>query len=81
MNREQVERLLKRIADTTSDEISCSDCFELLSAGVDLELAGRTDAPVWQRLSQHLDQCGVCREEYDTLRDFLREEDGPEGPR
>jgi len=60
--------------DLAAEEISCSECFELLSVGVERELAGTTLAPVLTRLAQHLGQCGVCREQYETLRDFVRSE-------
>jgi hypothetical protein len=79
MNTDRLEQLLRRIAATRSEEISCSDCFELLATGVELELAGNMDDPVWTRLAQHLGQCGVCHEEYEVLRDFVREESQPEG--
>jgi predicted anti-sigma-YlaC factor YlaD len=69
-----VERLLRYVSDTEAEEISCSECFELLSVGVELELAGATSAPGLTRLAKHLGQCGVCRAEYETLRDFVRSE-------
>jgi aspartyl/asparaginyl-tRNA synthetase len=69
-----IERLLRDASDTEAEEISCSECFDLLSPGVELELSGSTSAPVLMRLAQHLRHCGVCREEYETLRDFLRSE-------
>ena len=78
MDRNLVEGLLRRLADTEVDEISCSECFDLTSTGVELELAGATSEPAVARLAQHLGQCGVCREEYETLRDFVRSES--EGP-
>ena len=56
------------------EEISCSECFDLLSAGVELELAGATWEPGLARLGRHLGQCRVCRDEYETLRDFVRVE-------
>lgn len=81
MDRHLVERLLQKVSDTEVEEISCSECFELLSTGVELELAGATAAPVFARLAQHLGQCGVCREEFETLRDFVRaESEGPTPP-
>ncbi len=69
-----IERLLRHVSDTEAEEISCSECFELLATGVELELAGATSAPLFTRLAQHLGQCGVCREEYETLRDLVRSE-------
>lgn len=81
MNRDQLERLLRRIADTESDEISCSECFDLLPIAVELELAGTEETTVTSRLARHLGQCSVCREEYEVLRDFVREEHRPDAAR
>ena len=81
MNRDQLERLLRRIADTESDEISCSECFELLPIAVELELAGAEETTVSSRLARHLSHCSVCHEEYEVLRDFVREENRPDEAR
>jgi hypothetical protein len=69
-----IDRLLRDVSETEAEEISCSECFDLLSPGVELDLAGSTPAPMLIRLAQHLRQCGVCRDEFETLRDFLRSE-------
>jgi hypothetical protein len=61
--------LLQNIADTEDEEISCSECFDLVSEYV--EVAGPA-GEVMPRLRQHLRQCGVCREEYEVLRDLVR---------
>ena len=76
MDHQAIERLLRQVSDTEAEELSCSECFELLATGVELELAEATTAPVFARLAQHLGQCGVCREEFETLRDFIRTEAG-----
>lgn len=81
MDLHLIERLLQKVSDTEVEEISCSECFDLLSTGVELELTGATSAPLFARLAQHLGQCGVCREEFETLRDFVRAEgEGPTPP-
>ena len=74
MNRDQLERLLRRISETEPEEISCSECFDLLPIVVDHELAGTDETIVSSRLARHLGHCAVCREEYEVLRDFVREE-------
>jgi hypothetical protein len=74
MDRHLIERLLRQVSHTEAEEISCSECFDLLSTGVELELAGATAAPAFARLAQHLGQCAVCREEFETLRDLVRSE-------
>jgi hypothetical protein len=64
--------LLRHIRETADEEISCTECFELVPPSVDLEVAGQDAAPAWPRLRQHLDRCAVCREEYEALRDLAR---------
>lgn len=77
MNRSQLERLLKLVARTEDEELSCTACFEQLPVYVDLELAGEDAEARVPRLRQHLDQCGVCREEYDILRELAQDAGGP----
>jgi len=74
MDPNGLERWLHQIARTEHDELSCSECFDLLDAAVEEELQQHTDTPAWRRFSQHLDQCPVCREEYETLKEFVRRE-------
>ena len=70
-----LRRLLQHVADTDDEEISCAECFDLLPQYVDLEVAGRAGEGTLPRLQQHLRQCGVCREEYEVLRDLVRLDD------
>jgi hypothetical protein len=63
--------LLQQIADTADEEISCSQCLDLTPHYVDMEISGG-DIDRLPRLAQHLRQCQVCREEYETLRDLVR---------
>ena len=72
MNRARLEQLLRLAAGTADEELSCSQCFELLPQYVDLEVAG--DAPDRRipLFRQHLEQCAVCREEYEILRELAR---------
>jgi hypothetical protein len=72
VKRDRFERLLQNISRTEEDEISCSECFDLVSHFVDVELAGENAVAQMPKLKQHLDQCAACREEYQTLRDLGR---------
>jgi hypothetical protein len=67
-----LRRLLQSIANTEDEEISCTECFDLVSQYVDLEIAGGADDRTLPRLRQHLQECGVCREEYEVLRDLVQ---------
>jgi hypothetical protein len=76
VERPALQRLLRNIAETDDEEISCADCFDLVARYVDLEVGARVSDQTPPGLKQHLQQCGVCREEYELLRDFVRLEDG-----
>src|SRR5262245_29336367 len=69
---DRLKELLRRIADTADQELSCSDCFDLIGGYVELEIDGREPAAALPALAQHLRQCGVCHEEYEVLRDLAR---------
>jgi hypothetical protein len=75
-----LHRLLRLIAETADAEISCSECFELLPQYAELELADPAAAAAVPQLVQHLGQCGVCRDEYEVLRDLLRADGIPPSP-
>jgi hypothetical protein len=67
-----LHQLLRYIADTQEEELSCEECFALGPEYVEREIAGSAADERWSRLSQHLRQCRVCREEYEVLRDLAR---------
>lgn len=72
MKSDRFERWLQNIYRTEDKEISCSECFDLVSHFVEVELSGLDAAASMPPLKQHLDQCPACREEYETLRDLQR---------
>jgi len=67
--------VLLRLAALTQDrELSCTECFDVLPQYVDLEIAGEAPEARLPLFRQHLEQCAVCREEYETVRELAREE-------
>lgn len=70
MQKNRLEHLLVKIQNTQDDEISCSDCFDLVSHFVELELEGQNPATKMPEVKQHIDQCPACRQEYEVLRDL-----------
>lgn len=72
MNWIQLERLLRLVAHTADEELSCDACFELLPQYVDLEVSGEAPNVRLPLFHRHLEQCSVCREEYETLRELAR---------
>jgi len=80
VKKHRFERWLQNIDRTEDEEIACSECFDLVSHFVEVELTGQDAAAKMPGLKQHLDQCAACREEYETLRDLARLENEDELP-
>ena len=78
MDQNQFERWLKNIYETQEEEISCTECFDLVSRFVELEISGQDAVARMPELKQHLNQCRACRDEYENLRDLrlLEEKEG-----
>lgn len=72
MTRSQLERLLQLVARTKDEELDCTACFELLPLYVDLEVSGQTPDVALPLFRGHLEQCAVCREEYEAVRELAR---------
>ena len=80
MNRERFNTWLRNIYRTQDVEISCTECFDLVSRFVELEISGRDVAAELPQVKQHLEQCRACRKEYETLRDLVQLEDQGDAP-
>jgi hypothetical protein len=80
MNRDRFERWLRNIYETQDEEISCTECFDLVSRFVELEVSGQDAAAQMPQVKQHLNQCPACHAEYEALRDLRRLEDEGEMP-
>ena len=80
MQKNRFEHWLENIHNTLNEEISCSECFDLVSHYVEVELSGEDAAARLPQLKQHLDQCSACRAEYETLRDLQELENRGELP-
>lgn len=72
MKNNQFEHWLQNVYKTQDEEISCSECFDLVSHFVEVELSGTDAVARMPKVKQHLDQCPACRTEYETLRDLQR---------
>ncbi len=67
-----LQRIIKAIQETRSDEIGCDDCFEQLDQFVETVLAGKSPEEAMPLLQDHLDRCPNCHEEYEALLDALK---------
>ncbi len=65
------DELLARLLGPAGPEVSCEDCFDLLDAYVDAELAGADADSRLPGMHEHLQGCPACREDHESLRDFV----------
>jgi hypothetical protein len=70
--QERREQLLARLLGPADPEVSCEECFELLDEYVELELAGADATRRLPGMREHLQGCPACREDHESLRDFVR---------
>jgi len=70
MKHDRLESWLRNIYETEEGEISCTECFDLVSPYVELEVSGEDAAAKMPHVKQHLNQCRACRDEYEALRDL-----------
>jgi anti-sigma factor RsiW len=72
VDSKRLERWLHDIFNTQDEEISCTECLDLMSHYVEVELSDQDPAVELPQVRQHVEQCAACREEYETLRDIAR---------
>jgi hypothetical protein len=75
MQRDRFARWLRNIYATQEEEISCTECLDLLSVLVETEARGEALTAKMLQVKQHLGQCRACRDEYEALRELRRLED------
>jgi hypothetical protein len=63
--------LITRLLGPEGPEVTCEQCFELLDRYVDLEVAGEDPDAQLPGMRAHLDGCPACREDHESLRDFV----------
>jgi hypothetical protein len=68
------ERWIHQVWETQDEEISCTECLDLIPQYVDLESGGGQADEDYSQLNRHLDQCKACRDDYLFLRALARME-------
>jgi hypothetical protein len=72
MSQNDHNRLLKSLLGPDGPELGCEECFEQLDRYVDLDLAGHDADAAVPGMRAHLEGCPACREDHDSLRDYVR---------
>jgi len=74
MKRSDLEQVLGRLLGPAEQDIGCDACFDHLDRYVELELAGEDVDAAIPGFRAHLDGCPACREEHESLRALVSDE-------
>jgi hypothetical protein len=72
LKRGDVVKLVRVVAETHETEIGCDECFERLDSYVETELSGVEARDAMPLVSDHLDKCADCRNEFEALITAIR---------
>ena len=64
--------MVEDLVGPTDPELSCDECFELLDAYVELELAGTDAAAEMPLMRAHLRACSACHDDHTSLLALLQ---------
>ena len=67
-----LQRIIKAIQETRSDEIDCGECFDELDQFAETVLAGKSAEEAMSLVQDHLNRCPNCHEEYEALLAALK---------
>lgn len=65
------ERLIAALLGPAGPELTCEECFEQLDRYVDVTLADGDPDRAVPGMRAHLIGCPACREDYDSLLEFV----------
>ena len=67
-----LKQMVRAVAATRPDELTCGECFEQLDRFVEMMLAGKNAVEAMPLVEDHLRRCRDCREEFEALLTVLR---------
>ncbi len=76
LDRDELNKLMRALAETREDEIGCDECLERVDLFVEMKLSGLDATEAMPLVQEHLDICGDCREEFEALLAALRTAEG-----
>jgi hypothetical protein len=68
------QSLLKALLGPDGPELTCEECFAELDHYVELELSGADADAAIPGMSAHLEGCGACNEDHESLRALVEPE-------
>jgi hypothetical protein len=68
LDRDDLDKLVRAVAETRESEIGCDECFEQMDRFAELEFSGSDAATAMPLVHDHLHKCEDCHEKYEALR-------------
>ncbi len=67
LNRSNLKKLVRAVAETHEIEIGCDECFEHMDRFAEIEFFGSDAARAMPLVHDHLRRCEDCHEQYEAL--------------
>ncbi len=67
LNRSDLKKLVRAVAETRETEIGCDQCFEQMDRFAEIEFSGSDAAGAMPLVHDHLRKCEDCHEQYEAL--------------
>ena len=67
LNRSDLKKLVRAVAETRETEIGCDQCFEQMDRFAEIEFSGSDAARAMLLVHDHLRKCEDCHEQYEAL--------------
>ena len=71
--KNQLAMLLQFVATVTPDSLNCDGCLESVPELADSQMSNQPLSEILERVQNHLDNCGCCRNEFNTFLRSLNE--------
>jgi hypothetical protein len=72
LERGDVVKLVRVVAETHETEIGCDECFEWLDSFAEAEQSGVEASAAMPLVGDHLEKCADCRSKLEALLSALR---------
>jgi hypothetical protein len=72
LERDDLDKLVRAIAETRESEIGCDECFEQMDRFAEIEFSGLDAEAAAPLVRDHLRKCEDCREKYEALLRAMR---------
>jgi hypothetical protein len=72
LSSETIRKLMHVIRNTRDEELTCDHCYDELDQFIEIKLRGLNADEAMPLVTDHLERCAACREEYEVLLEALK---------